>query len=65
MDRFRISQAGGLARPEKQIPMIALGHEEMQVGVKIHPGSEGLDGRDDSGHKLALGGTMVEGDRNG
>jgi hypothetical protein len=30
----------------------ALGHQEMQVGMKNYPGSEGLDSRDNSGHQL-------------
>jgi hypothetical protein len=31
----------------------ALGHQEMEVGVKIDPVAECLNGGDDSGHKLA------------
>jgi len=30
----------------------SLGHQEMEMGVEIDPGSEGLDGGDDSGHQL-------------
>jgi hypothetical protein len=33
----------------------AFGHQEMEVRVKIHPGSKGLDRRDDPGHQLAAG----------
>src|SRR4030042_842703 len=33
----------------------AFGHQKMEVGVGIDPVPEGLNGRDDSGHQLALG----------
>jgi len=33
----------------------ALGHQKMEVGVKIDPGSEGLNGGNNSGHQLAPG----------
>jgi len=33
----------------------ALGHQEMEVGVKIHPVPKCLNGRNDSGHQLAAG----------
>ena len=33
----------------------ALGHQEMEGGVKIHPVPECLNGRDDSRHQLAAG----------
>src|SRR4030042_4188511 len=33
----------------------ALGHKEMEGRMKVHPGSEGLNGRDNPGPKLAPG----------
>jgi hypothetical protein len=39
---------------EARLVHSALGHQEMEVGVGIDLGSERLNGRDDSGHKLAL-----------
>jgi hypothetical protein len=32
-----------------------LGHQEMEMGVKIDPVSKGLNGRDNPGHQLAPG----------
>jgi len=47
----RVVDPGDLAEDAGLIHS-ALGHQEMQVRVKIYPGSEGLNGRDDPGHKL-------------
>ena len=49
-----IAQAGDLMEDSHPVGP-ALGHQVVEVGVKIDPVPEGLDGRDDAGHKRTPG----------
>jgi hypothetical protein len=54
LGQSRIVEAWDLVE-EAGLVRSSLGHQEMEMGVKIYPVPVGLNGRDDSGHQLALG----------
>jgi hypothetical protein len=54
LSQSRVVDPGDLMEEDRLVHPV-LGHQEMEVGVKIHPVPKCLSGRNNSGHKVAPG----------